>query len=269
MMLEDDASWVIRKALRGLGLDPAQAAGRCGLSEEAVLDLLAGRFDAISVGKLAGALGLCPEALAGLPAYAPPVPPAAAGFTRLEMPFGRDGTVNAWLLQAGGTRVLVDAGDSPQALRDAWERVCPVARPDAALLTHGHRDHIGGLALLREWGVPLWGPPLAEGVGEIKPGQCLRMGGLSWTAHDLAGHADPALGYEISGLPVPALVTGDALFAGSVGGCAPESYAAAMKQLGQCLSSLSDRTWLLPGHGPASTLASERTGNPFAPAFNR
>jgi hydroxyacylglutathione hydrolase len=269
MMLEDDASWVIRKALRGLGLDPARAASRCGLPEEAVLDFLAGRFDAESAGKLAGTLGLCPVALAALSAHAPPVPPAAAGFTRLEMPFGTDGTVNAWLLEAGETRVLVDAGDSPQALRDAWERVSPDALPDAALLTHGHRDHIGGLALLREWGVPLWGPPLAEGVGEIKPGQCLRLGDLSWTAHDLAGHADPALGYEISGLRVPALVTGDALFAGSVGGCAPESYAAALQGLGRCLAGLPEDTWLLPGHGPASTLACERIGNPFAPAFNR
>jgi glyoxylase-like metal-dependent hydrolase (beta-lactamase superfamily II) len=60
------------------------------------------------------------------------------------------------------------------------------------------------------------------------------------------------------------LVTGDALFAGSIGGCAtPAIYQHALRQLREILAPLPDPTVLLPGHGPATTLGEERSANPF------
>jgi glyoxylase-like metal-dependent hydrolase (beta-lactamase superfamily II) len=66
------------------------------------------------------------------------------------------------------------------------------------------------------------------------------------------------------GLEEPVLVTGDALFAGSMGGCASAvSYRHALRLLREVLGSLQASTVLLPGHGPATTMEEERMANPF------
>jgi glyoxylase-like metal-dependent hydrolase (beta-lactamase superfamily II) len=98
----------------------------------------------------------------------------------------------------------------------------------------------------------------------MKPGDSVCCGPLVVRACDLSGHAVPALGYHIEGLSMPVLVTGDALFAGSIGGCAtPAIYQQALCNLRAVLAPLPDATILLPGHGPATTLGEERGGNPF------
>ncbi len=74
----------------------------------------------------------------------------------------------------------------------------------------------------------------------------------------------PALGYHVDGFPIPVLVTGDALFAGSIGGCpTPARYQLALSRLREVLAPLPDETLLLPGHGLATTLGEERVANPF------
>ena len=51
---------------------------------------------------------------------------------------------NATLIQAGGRRVLVDAGVGPRKLAQRMERVFGrVLEPDAIVLTHPHGDHCG------------------------------------------------------------------------------------------------------------------------------
>ena len=98
----------------------------------------------------------------------------------------------------------------------------------------------------------------------LKPGDSIRCGSLVVRACDLSGHANPALGFHISGLALPVFVTGDALFAGSIGGCAtPAVYQHALKRLQEVLTPLAGSTILLPGHGPATTLDEERASNPF------
>jgi len=98
----------------------------------------------------------------------------------------------------------------------------------------------------------------------MKPGDAIQCGSLTVRACDLSGHANPALGFHIEGLPSPVLVTGDAVFAGSIGGCAtPAVYQHALQRLKETLTSLPATTILLPGHGPATTLGEERVSNPF------
>ena len=98
----------------------------------------------------------------------------------------------------------------------------------------------------------------------MKPGDAVFCGPLILRACDLSGHFTPALGLHIEGLQAPVLVTGDALFAGSIGGCAtPAIYQQALRNLRAALAPLPDQTVILPGHGPATTLGEERGGNPF------
>jgi glyoxylase-like metal-dependent hydrolase (beta-lactamase superfamily II) len=81
---------------------------------------------------------------------------------------------------------------------------------------------------------------------------------------DLPGHCPGAVGYRIEGLALPVCVTGDALFAGSMGGCAPDGpYQEALEALRTQVLTLPDETILLPGHGPETSVGSEKRGNAF------
>jgi phosphoribosyl 1,2-cyclic phosphodiesterase len=63
---------------------------------------------------------------------------------------------NATLFEAGGTRVLVDAGIGPTALA-ARLRELGVGMPDAVVLTHEHQDHFGQcLRLAKKLKIPIW-----------------------------------------------------------------------------------------------------------------
>lgn len=262
-MLYDTTADVIRKALRGLDMAPSQAAAICGLPEREVILASRESADHDILIRLAPALGLAPIALAGLPNYQPPACPLDE-ITRLELIFG-DETVNAWLIDAGlGERILFDTGNGSI---DARAHLDDLPRPVLAdpgldvFITHNHGDHTGGLSGLRDLIRHLRGPGRGE---EIQGGESASCGGLSIRAVNLPGHCDRALGYIIEGLPKPVCVTGDALFAGSIGGCAPgEPYRQALESLRAEVMTLPDETILLPGHGPATTVGSERKANPF------
>ncbi len=266
-MLEDDITYVIRKALKGHGISPSEAAARAGLPEREVLSLYRGNFSAATARQLAPALGLNPDALAAHDNYLPTAI-RLAEIQQLALPFGTD-FVNAWLIQALGVTILFDTGDDPHSCTAQLGSVLP----DHVFLTHPHPDHIGGLEVFRKRQIPLhaWEMP---NTSPLCPGQSLALGPLTLTACDLtghgtlscdfSGHAPPALGFYISGLGQPVLVMGDALFAGSVGGCiSAADYRLLLGNLAKTLAPLPDSTILLPGHGPATTLGEERISNPF------
>jgi hydroxyacylglutathione hydrolase len=65
--------------------------------------------------------------------------------------------------------------------------------------------------------------------------------------------------------PMKLLIAGDTLFAGSIGrtdlpGGDSEQI---IDSIQSRLLALPDETKVLPGHGPATTIGSERRGNPF------
>lgn len=244
-MLEDDFTYVIRKAFKGLGLAPAEAARQAGLPENEVMAFSKGKFSPAIARRLAPVLGLNPEALANHDRYEP-APLALPGIRRLDLPFGGE-RVNAWLVSDGESVILFDTGYEPRSCIDALGAV----RPDQIFITHAHPDHIGGIDSF-------------DGIPIHDSGGTCHCGPLVIRTCDLSGHATPALGYHIEGLALPVLVTGDALFAGSMGGCGtPALYRHALRRLQEILTPLPDATVLLPGHGPATTLGEERRSNPF------
>ena len=259
-MLEDDFTYVLRKALAGHQLAPAEAAAQAGITEHSVLAFLRGSFCAETARRLAAVLGLNPQAFAAHAGYEPR-PLALQQIRRLDLPFGKE-QVNAWRLDAGNEAILFDTGcvaaDCMRAFDPDRGRL-----PDRAFITHGHRDHTGGLDHLLRSGVPVHAAGI-PGTIAMKPGATVFCGSLIVRAVELSGHFTPALGFLIEGLDIPVLVTGDALFAGSIGGCAsPALYQQALQHLRQVLAPLPDDTVLLPGHGPATTLGEERRANPF------
>jgi len=259
-MLEDDFTYVLRKALLGHSLSPADAALRAGLSFEEVDDFLSGSFSVETALALAAMLGLNAEAYSQHDLYQPR-PMVAPGIERLDLPFGPE-RVNAWLASYGDDVILFDAGYEESDLMVAVETRCG-RLPDRVFLTHAHRDHIGGLDHLVRSGVPVHGAGIPGSIS-MNPGESICCGSLRIHACDLSGHAVPGLGFHIAGLSLPVLVTGDALFAGSMGGCnTPQRYRQALECLHHVLDGLPAATVLLPGHGPATTLGEERVSNPF------
>lgn len=254
--LYDTPADLVAKALRGLGETPA------GLPPQDLKRFLKGAFDPDTARRLAGPLGLDAAALARFPDPRPEtaLPP---GVARLELPF-EDETVNAWCLENGDTPLVIDAGLGRTDLAAAL----PGKGTIDLLITHPHRDHIGGIAGVEKRIRGFWSPVPLDRATPVRPGDRWRLGELEILVFDLAGHHPDAIGYRINGFGPPLLAVGDAVFAQSAGGCpGPQAYRQARSTLTRALVELPDETLLLTGHGWATTLGLEKDRNPFLAAW--
>ena len=254
-MLEDDFTYVLKKALRGQALSLEQVAGRSGLPGQRVALFSRGMFDPHTATAVAEVLGLSPEAYAAHQDYHPDLL-ELPDVQRLILPFNGD-HVNAWLVSKGSQHVLFDTGNDPDSA--AAELDLLKVEPSAVFLTHGHPDHTSGMVA---FSAPKQGP-LIDGAVHLEPGSHVTLDEITLRTVDLSGHFNPSLGYIIEGLARPVLVAGDAIFAGSIGGCDPEYYHDAILRIKAALASLDDHTVILPGHGPPTTVGEEKRGNPF------
>lgn len=171
-----------------------------------------------------------------------------------------------------------DAGFLVKAIADTGGRC------EAIFITHGHPDHVGGVAeLVAATGAPVYaslGAKLALADPEkfmLFPGmplfknhnvEHLLAGGEDLTikgieVHVIAtpGHSPGSLTYFIA----DSLFTGDLLFHGSIGrtdlaGGSFDMLAASVKGL---ILRYPPDTRVYPGHGNTTTLAIEREDNPF------
>jgi hydroxyacylglutathione hydrolase len=151
------------------------------------------------------------------------------------------------------------------------------------LVTHSHWDHILGLADLAEGtGVTVYGPAgevdvlerpteyfagLGVSMRGWKPdtllagGETIEVAGISFEVVAVPGHSPGHLAYYADG----ALLSGDVLFAGSVG--RTDLPRGDWDELLASIRALADRfppeTVVYPGHGPATTLGVELQRNPF------
>ncbi len=138
------------------------------------------------------------------------------------------------------------------------------------LLTHTHEDHVAGVAELSALGMPVLAHPDAPGGfhgTNIAPGDVVRFGELEIDAIHLPGHDPAQLAYRTSGL----VVTGDSIYRRTVAGHAEPSevsFAEHMTGIQQRILGLPPETVILPGHGPATTVADELAANPFMRLFS-
>lgn len=190
---------------------------------------------------------------------------------------------NTYVLEEGGRAVIVDPG------MHAAERISQLQAEkgweiESVLLTHGHLDHVRDAgafdvpvwihpadAYMLEHGEPAQSRPLFEVesmpairdlhlLDETVGFDCL---GQKMRVVHAPGHSPGSVLVVCDGLDF-ALV-GDVIFQGSIGrtdlpGSDPLAMEATLKGP---VADLSDSLQLLPGHGPATTMAAERASNPF------
>lgn len=193
-------------------------------------------------------------------------------------------SANAYLLTTGRRAVLVDPGGEPDRLLEALG--ARDAELEAVWLTHAHFDHVGALAELLEaapvpvylhpadapllasaaaaaaaWGVHIRQPPL--GARPLADGDRLALGAVEARCLHTPGHAP---GHVAIYLPSQAVVlSGDALFRGSIGRTDLPfgDHDRLLRSIRDRLLGLPGDTRVLPGHGPATTIAEEAASNPF------
>lgn len=265
--LYDSPADVIRKALRGLELAPGQVAEVSGVPLATLQNLIEGREAGPELlSNIAPTLGLDSTALRNLGDFRPEFPNGPE-VTRWSVPF-EDDEVNVWRVGSGDTQLIFDAGFRPT---DLAEQLSAAGLTGVhVLITHPHRDHIGGIAAISDRISSLHSPTPIGNATLVAPGAEFTLGPYTIRVIDLAGHHPDALGFLIRGLGHPLCVVGDALYAGSLGYCPNlESFRNARSTLQAGILPLGDETRILPGHGPPTTLAQERRSNPFLAAWQR
>ncbi len=195
---------------------------------------------------------------------------------------------NAYLLSAPerGEALLIDAPG------EVWAEVKPLLAERGCKLvelwiTHGHWDHMQGAAeIVRATGAkvlahaddrPLIETPeiMERFMGErlnlesvrvdhwVVPGEMREVLGLSAEIRHVPGHCPGNVSFYFPALA--AAFVGDALFRGSIGRTdfPGGDHALLLRSIREQIYTLPPATKVLPGHGPATTVADERSGNPY------
>jgi hydroxyacylglutathione hydrolase len=127
-----------------------------------------------------------------------------------------------WLLSDGHAAAVVDPGDAAPV--EAYLQAHGL-QLSAILLTHHHRDHVGGVAdLLRTRNIPVYGPAgeAIEHLTEALAGGTqieLAAPAISFTVMDVPGHTRGHIAYFLAadGAQAPRVFCGDTMFASGCG----------------------------------------------------
>lgn len=189
-----------------------------------------------------------------------------------------------WCEETMKGAVIDPGGEIDSVLEEAESRGIAIEK---ILVTHGHADHCGGVAAMRErLGVPVEGPHEGDrfwierlvvdsaqyGLEPTAPfepdrwladGDEVTVGKVVLQVIHCPGHTPGHVVFYSAAEKVA--VVGDVLFAGSIGRTdfPRGNHADLIASIREKLFPLGDEVAFLPGHGPASSFGRERQSNPF------
>ncbi len=195
--------------------------------------------------------------------------------------------VNCFIIADEHTReaMVVDPGDEPERILDyVNEKGLTIKK---IIYTHSHFDHVGALPELKDatgaellmhsdelpvyeasrdmaalWGFQL--DTLPKPTAFLAEGDTVTVGSLTFTVLHTPGHSPG--GICLYGEDV--LITGDTLFAGSVGRTDLQGGdLEKLKESFRRILALPEGIRVLPGHGPETTIGQEKVSNFFASEF--
>ncbi|MBS0909647.1 MBL fold metallo-hydrolase [Tatumella sp. JGM118] len=187
--------------------------------------------------------------------------------------------------EAQGNTAIIDPGGDAGVIKKVLSDL--QRTPEKILLTHGHLDHVGAAAELAAfYNIPVIGPQLRDKFlldalpqqsqmfgfpycAPLQPdqwleeGETLSLGKVSFEILHCPGHTPGHI--VLLDRQNKLLFSGDVIFKGGVGRSDfPQGdHQQLMTSIREKLLPLGDDITFIPGHGPLSTLGSERTTNPF------
>ena len=276
MPLEDDFCDILKKSRAGQGLSVSDVSRMTGIPADEISSWerggpVRGRAE---VQALAQALGLRAEPLGqiSIDQWEPQAQREPAWIHTMHGSVGGYG-VHGYIVHDEGEAVVIDTGYNAPAIIEALET--HHLRLVGICLTHGHADHAVGIdQILTRQEVPVYlgsedvglleWQPRAELLAEPRDGQIITVGRRTIRCVATPGHTPGGMCYQVDDRDDPVCFVGDTLFAGSIGRSNPSGlYAAHLDSVRMRVLTLPPQYGLLPGHGPATTVAEERGHNPF------
>ncbi|MGV3465930.1 MAG: MBL fold metallo-hydrolase [Heyndrickxia sp.] len=160
--------------------------------------------------------------------------------------------------------------------------------PQAILLTHAHFDHIGAVDEVRQnYNIPVFvhekeanwltnptlngsqlflnGRSIVASPADriIKREETLSIGGFAFKILETPGHSPGSVSFYVN--DINTVFAGDTLFQGSIGrtDLPGGDHEQLLNSIEEKLLSLPKETFVLPGHGPVTTIEKEVQLNPF------
>ncbi len=134
---------------------------------------------------------------------------------------------------------------------------------EGVLISHNHGSHVAGLSTLRK----IYKPKIYAADWEVardetnvlKDDGCVKIAGLNVEYYSLPGHTSDSMLYKIGGV----FFTGDSISAGRIGSTNTKfSRHTLIKNITAKILSQTDDIVIMPGHGPPTTVGTERIYNP-------
>jgi hydroxyacylglutathione hydrolase len=190
--------------------------------------------------------------------------------------------------RAAGEAIVVDCGDDVPLIAERLRALG--LRAKYLVHTHAHIDHIGALgelrdtcggsALLHPADGPLYAtlaaqarwigltvpPPIVRIDADLRDGDALDVGAITLRCLHTPGHTPGSTSFAVEHAgSTPMLLTGDTLFRGSVGrwDLGGTSLEDIVTSINEKLLGYADPTVVIPGHGPVTTIGTERRQNPY------